>query len=182
MRHAGWLIWVITLLAIAGCAGVPRGVEPVAGFDVSRYMGTWYEIARLDHRFERNLSNVTATYDLRDDGTVSVVNRGYNTKTCEWESVEGTARFLENPDTGSLSVTFFWPFSGGYNIFELDKRSYRWAAVAGPNRDYLWILARKPILPNSTKSRLISEARELGFPVDDLIKVEHGTPVCASGQ
>ncbi len=166
------------LFLMAGCTGVPSGIDPVEDFDVRRYAGTWYEIMRLDHSFERGLVNVSATYGLRDDGSVSVVNRGYNPAECAWDSVDGTATFQGDPRVASLSVTFFWPVAGGYHVFELDRPDYGYALVAGPTRDYLWILARAPDLPTATRNRLVDTARQNGFPVDELILVQHGVPEC----
>jgi len=170
------------LLAIAAlvssCTGRPDGIEPVSGFQPARYAGTWYEIMRLDHRFERGLTNVDATYTPRDDGRLSVINRGFDRAACAWKSVEGTAAFQAGPDTASLSVTFFWPFAGGYHVFALDREDYAWAAVSGPTRDYLWILARRPDLPAETSERLVAMARDLGFPVAELILVDHTPPSC----
>lgn len=167
------------LSLLAGCTGVPKGIDPVTGFDVKRYVGTWYEIMRLDHSFERGLTNVTATYALRDGGKVRVVNRGYNPEECAWEDAEGTATFKGDPDVASLSVSFFWPISGGYHVFALDREDYQYAVVSGPSRDYLWILARSPNLPQETLDRLIAAARDNGFPVDKLIRVDHDKPGCA---
>lgn len=164
---------------LAGCTGVPRGIEPVRDFDVQRYAGTWYEIARLDHRFERGLRNVSATYTLRDDGRVGVVNRGWDIEGCEWKDVEGSAKFRADPRTASLAVTFFWPFAGGYHVFALDERDYRWAIVSGPTREYLWILARDPMLAPELQAELIAHARAAGFAVEQLIMVEQGEPRCA---
>lgn len=167
------------VISLAACTSKPDGVEPVTGFDASRYVGTWYEIMRLDHRFERGLTDVTATYGLRADGSVSVVNRGLDPESCEWDSVEGYAEFIETSDIGSLAVTFFWPIKGGYHIFELDRRNYQWAAVSGPTKNYLWILARLPSLPDSVKESLIGRAGDLGFPTEELIEVDHGETDCA---
>jgi apolipoprotein D and lipocalin family protein len=163
----------ISLVGLFGCTGVPEGIEPVSGFDIERYLGTWYEVARLDHRFERGLSEVTATYNLRDDGGVHVLNRGFNDETGIWKDAKGKAYFIGDPDVGRLKVSFFGPFYGSYNIFELDEQ-YRYAMVAGPDRSYLWILAREPELDTATLERLVGRATELGFPTDDLIFVEHG--------
>ncbi len=168
----------MAFVLLAGCTGVPTGTEPVTGFDINRYKGTWYEIARLDHSFERGLTNVTATYTLSDDGKVSVLNRGFDSGLCEWKETEGTARFQGDPDVASLSVSFFGPFVGGYHVLELDKKRYDYALVAGPSRDYLWILAKSPNLSSSKKNELINKARELDFPVDQLIMVDHGKPDC----
>lgn len=145
----------------------------ISNFDLERYLGTWYEIARLDHKFERGLSNVTATYSLRDDGGVRVVNRGYNEETGKWDEAVGKAYFVESPDKGRLKVSFFGPFYGGYNIIEIDQVEYQYSMVAGPNRSYLWILARTPELEPGLLDRLVGRARELGFSTDELIFVEH---------
>lgn len=167
------------LVALAGCTGVPDGITPVRDFDAARYAGRWYEIVRLDHRFERGLSNVTAVYTLNRDGTVRVQNRGYDTQECEWREADGQARFRGPPTVGSLSVTFFPPFAGGYHVFALDRERYSYAMIAGPSRSYFWILAREPRLPADVRDRLIGQARAAGFAVDDLLTVEHGEPRCA---
>jgi apolipoprotein D and lipocalin family protein len=170
---------VLALAVSAGCTGKPEGVEPVRPFDVRRYTGEWFEIMRLDHSFERGLTNVTATYTPRDDGSLGVRNRGFDRKACRWKEANGRAVFQGARDTASLSVTFFWPFAGGYHVVALDQRDYGWALVSGPSRNYLWILARRPDLPADVRSRLVDQARGLGFPVDDLILVDHGEPACA---
>lgn len=160
-----------TACARAVMTRVPAGIEPVTGFQVARYMGQWYEIARLDHRFERGMTDVTADYALNDDGSVRVVNRGL--KNGEWKSVEGTARFRGDPSVASLAVTFFPGFPGGYHVFELDP-DYRWAMISGPNRGYLWILARAPDMDKATWDRLVGIARAKGFDTRGLIRVTHG--------
>jgi len=176
----GQRIWYITLLFLTGCTGRPDGVEPVTSFDINRYTGVWYEIMRLDHSFERGLTNVTATYELRNDGTVGVLNRGFDREECLWDEAEGTARFQGDKTVASLSVTFFWPFSGGYHVFELDQDNYAYAVVAGPSHSYLWILARRPDLPVETRNQLVSKARDRGFPVTELILVDQSNPTCRS--
>ena len=163
---------------VAGCTGKPEGVEAVRPFDIQRYKGEWFEIMRLDHSFERGLTNVTANYTLRDDGSVGVLNKGFDRKNCRWKEADGRAVFQGERDTASLSVTFLWPFAGGYHVFALDQHDYGWALVSGPSRSYLWILARRPNLDVDLRNRLIGMARERGFPVDQLIPVEHGKPVC----
>lgn len=170
LRHA---LVVPVLLLLSGCTGLPEGTEAVRGFDVNRYLGTWYEIARLDHSFERGLSNVTATYSLREDGGIDVVNRGYDEEAGSWDEAAGKAYFVEDPDIGRLKVSFFGPFYGGYNILELDQDGYRYSLVAGPNRSYLWILARDPALDEALVRQLVSEAKAMDFPVDELIFVDH---------
>lgn len=156
----------------SGCTGIPEGAKVVTGFELDRYLGTWYEIARLDHRFERGMSNVTATYSMRDDGGVKVANRGYKIEKGEWNDATGKAYFVGDDDVGQLKVSFFGPFYGGYNIIELDT-DYQYALVAGPDRDYLWILARSPELDKNILSSLVNKAKQLDFPTDELIYVTH---------
>lgn len=154
-----------------GCTGIPEGAKVVTGFELDRYLGTWYEIARLDHRFERGMSNVTATYSMRDDGGVRVENRGYKTAKGVWDDATGKAYFVGDADVGQLKVSFFGPFYGGYNIIKLDD-DYQYALVAGPDLGYLWILARTPELDQETLSMLVNEAAQLNFPTDELIYVD----------
>lgn len=153
----------------AGCATVPKGLVPVNGFEVQRYLGTWHEIARLDHPFERGLVSVTAEYSLRQDGGVKVVNRGYKTSIGKWKEVEGRAYFVGDSVVGQLKISFFRPFYGGYNIIELDRKGYSYALVAGPSKAYLWILARSPELSPQIMRRLVDRAKELGFNTEKLI-------------
>ena len=160
------------VFALSGCAGVPEGIEPVDNFELEPYLGTWYEIARLDHRFERGLSNVTAKYTLREDGGVGVLNRGYRAKKDTWDEAEGKAYFVGEPSVGQLKVSFFGPFYGAYNVFELGE-NYEYSMVAGPNRSYLWILARKAQLSQSMLDELLSKAEAAGYDTSDLIFVEH---------
>jgi len=163
----------ILAVFVTACTGAPDGVTVVTGFDLNRYLGTWYEIARLDHKFERGLSNVTATYSLRDGGGVNVINRGYNVEDQEWEEADGKAYFVGDEDVGQLKVSFFGPFYGGYNIIELDKDGYEYSMVAGPDRSYLWILSRTQTMDPDLLQGLIAKARELNFATDELIFVEH---------
>ncbi|BDH47468.1 lipoprotein [Salmonella enterica subsp. enterica serovar Choleraesuis] len=170
----------IILAAIAGtlaCTLVacsspkpPRGVRVVEPFDASRYLGRWYEIARLENRFERGLERVTATYSLNDNGTIAVVNQGYDPSSAKWQRSEGTARFTGSPQRAALKVSFFGPFYGGYNVIALDK-DYRHALVCGPDRSYLWILSRTPTIDDATRQHLLQQARLQGFDVDKLLWV-----------
>ena len=168
---AGAVLAGVFLLSLNACVGIPDGVEPVSGVELEKYLGTWYEIARLDHSFERGLSNVTATYSKREDGGIRVINRGYNAEDKTWDEAEGKAYFVDKPSIGRLKVSFFGPFYGGYNIVELDKEDYQYSLVAGPDRSYLWILSRKPSLDKETLQRLIDKAKSLGFDTDKLIYV-----------
>jgi apolipoprotein D and lipocalin family protein len=151
---------------------IPEGLTPVENFDLQRYLGTWYEMARLDHSFERGLSRVTAEYALNEDGTVSVLNRGWDAEAGRWKEARGTAECSGDPGTGSLKVTFFWPFSGDYHIIDLDREGYRWALVTGSSREYLWILSREPRLDPAVKAQLVAKAKEAGFDTETLVWVE----------
>lgn len=164
---------VFAWVFLAACSGQPKGTTVVTEFELERYLGTWYEIARLDHRFERGLTDVTANYTLQEDGGVRVINTGFSTKTNEWDEAIGKAYFVDSPDVGKLKVSFFGPFYGGYNILELDSEGYEYALVAGPNRSYLWILARSPDISDGIVQSLVEKARSLKFPVDELIYVSH---------
>ena len=168
------LITGIIMLIISGCTGLPEGVEPVDGFDINNYLGKWYEIARLDHSFERGLDNVTAEYAMRDDGGIKVINRGYSAKNAEWQEAEGKAFFAGSDDQGHLKVSFFGPFYGSYVVFELDKPDYQYAFVAGPNKSYLWLLSRTPQVSDELIARFVQRSMELGFETDNLIFVNHG--------
>ena len=157
---------------LAGCTAAPQGILPVDNFDLDRYLGTWHEIARLDHRFERGLSQVSATYSKRSDGGVDVINRGFNNQAGKWKEAKGRAYFIGEPDVARLKVTFFWPFYGGYNVIELDHANYSYALICGPNKKYLWILARTKKLDASITEALINKAKALGFNTGELILVE----------
>jgi len=159
-------------LFLSGCTGYPKNITPVKNFDLSRYLGRWYEIARLDHSFERGLEQVTADYALRDDGGVSVINRGFSTAKDEWKEAEGKAYFVREADEGFLKVSFFGPFYGSYVIFELEE-DYRYAFVSGPNNSYLWFLSRTPSIDDAVKETFIRRATDLGYPVSELIFVKH---------
>jgi len=169
MRKFYWL----SCLILTGCDVAPDHVQPVADFELNRYLGTWYEIARMDHSFERGLQQVTANYSLRSDSGVKVINKGFNPDKKKWKEADGKAYFVGEPDIGQLKVSFFGPFYGGYNIIELDKDSYQYSLVCGPNLSYLWILARDPNLDQRIVERLVAKAKSLGFETDKLIFVKH---------
>ncbi|MGK3122596.1 outer membrane lipoprotein Blc [Candidatus Pantoea formicae] len=169
-----WPLAAITALSLTlvACKSPtpPKGVTPISPFDVNRYLGKWYEIARLDHRFERGKDHVTATYAKRNDGGISVLNRGYDPVKKQWSESDGKAYFTGKPDIAALKVSFFGPFYGGYNVIALDE-DYQYALVSGPNRDYLWILSRQPKIPDKVKQQYLTTAKRLGFAVDKLIWV-----------
>lgn len=149
---------------------MPEGVEPVAGFQLERYLGTWYEIVRLDHAFEKDLVDVTADYKLRDDGGILVTNRGRNTQTREWGEATGKAYFIDSPDVGSLKVSFFGPFYGGYHIARLDA-DYLMALVVGPTLEYAWILARTPEPDKVLCEEFLQAAEQIGIENNRWIRI-----------
>lgn len=164
---------VLLASLLSGCLGMPAGVQPVENFELQRYLGKWYEIARLDHSFERGLKNVTAEYSLNDDGTVKVLNRGFSTKNNEWEDAVGKAAFAEDTNLGYLKVSFFGPFYGSYVIFELDREGYEYAFISGPDTSYLWLLSRSPSVDPELLQHFSAKAAALGFDTDNLIFPSH---------
>ena len=165
------ILILATALLLNGCTGMPESVTPISEFELSRYLGTWYEIARLDHSFEEGLSEVTAQYSMREDGGVRVLNRGYSQTEGQWEDAEGKAYFVNTPDEGYLKVSFFGPFYGSYVIFDLDRENYQYAFVSGPDLSYLWLLSRTPQVAPELLERFTSMAAERGFATDELIFV-----------
>jgi apolipoprotein D and lipocalin family protein len=155
-------------LALLSCTGIPDGIQPVTGFDQSRYLGTWHEIARLDHSFERGLSEVTATYDLNPDGSIKVLNRGFDAEDGAWREAEGVARLMGAADIAHLKVSFFGPFYGSYIVFELGE-DYDYAFVSGFNRDYLWLLSREPHITSELRSHFIETMTALDFDPTELV-------------
>lgn len=169
-RHLATLLFSLFL---SGCTlGPPSGVIPISGFELSRYLGQWYEIARLDHSFERGMTDVSARYQIREDNSVEVINRGYEPANGRWREAVGTARFIGAPTQGSLKVSFFGPFYGGYHIVALDP-DYRWSLVIGPDTGYAWILARDKTLPIGIREQLVKQAAAVGIDTSALIWVEH---------
>lgn len=167
------LVCLWLYLGLFGCVRVPGGLVVVENLDAERYLGTWYEIARLDHSFERGMSQVTARYTARSDGGIDVLNRGYLADKGEWKEAHGRAYFVGDRSHGRLKVSFFGPFYGGYNIIALDHEEYRYSLVAGPSRGFLWILAREPRLDAATLDGLLNIARDAGFDTEALIFVAH---------
>lgn len=156
-----------------GCLGMPKSVQPVTGFALDEYLGKWYEVARLDHSFERGLSKVTAEYSLKDDGGVLVLNRGFSESENEWKEVEGKAYFVNSDSEGYLKVSFFGPFYGSYVVFELDRENYQYAFVSGPSTKYLWLLSRSPSVKPEVLDKFIEMSKARGFDTASLIYVQH---------
>ncbi len=163
---------VLTALLSACALGPPEGIASVRGFDLNRYGGVWFEIARLDHRFERGMSDVSATYRAQDDGSIEVVNRGFDPAKGGWREAIGNAHFIGDPSHGSLKVSFFGPFYGGYHIVALDP-DYRWSLVLGPDRSYAWILARDKTLAPAVRAQIEQKAAAAGIDTAALIWVPH---------
>jgi len=157
------------IILLTGCVSVPENIKPVDNFKIEMYLGKWYEIARLDHSFERGLTSVSAEYSLRSDGGVRVINRGYSKKENKWKDIEGKGYFVDRKDIGFLKVSFFGPFYGSYVVFDLDHENYSYALVCGPDKSYLWLLSRSPRLADDLKKRLIDKAASLGFDTKKII-------------
>jgi len=157
----------------SGCATIPQGAKAVDKFDKAKYLGKWYEIARFDFAFEKNLNNTTAEYSVGKNGMIDVVNAGYNYKVDKWDKAAGKARFRGADTKAELEVSFFGPFYAAYNVIALDSE-YQYALIAGNNLKYLWILSRMKTIPDDVKANYVSLAKSLGYKTDDLIWVEHG--------
>ena len=151
-----------------------RDPAPVTNFDLQRYLGKWYEIARFENRFESNLSHVTAEIVQDPYGKITIINRGYDTAGKNWVETESTAEFAKAPSVGELKVMFFWPFKGRYKIIALDEKDYQWAMVTARGHRYLWILSRKPTLDQKTLETLLAKARKEGYNVDKLHYTDQG--------
>lgn len=160
------------LNGLFSCKSIPTGVDAVQNFNADKYLGQWYEIARFDFRFERNMNNTTANYSKNPDGTIKVVNRGYNYVTNQWSEANGKAKFVKKPDVAMLKVSFFGPFYGGYNVIALDSE-YKYALISGQNKGYLWILSREKTIPESIRTEYVNKAQSLGYDTSKLIWVEH---------
>lgn len=147
----------------------------VKQLDLERYMGTWYEIARFDHKFERNLEGVTATYKLRPNGKITVINQGYkNSLNGKLKRAKGKAKQPNPDEPGKLKVSFFLFFYADYNILELDK-NYQWVLIGSSTNKYLWILSRTPQLDQQTLNMTLEKARQKGYDTSKLIWVKQKT-------
>jgi apolipoprotein D and lipocalin family protein len=160
----------VSCLVVSACTGIPDGVTVVKPFDLPSYLGTWHEVARLDHRFERGLTQVTAEYSLNADGSVKVLNRGYATEDAQWQEAEGVAKFVDSPNQGRLKVSFFGPFYGAYNIVKLTP-DYSMALVVGPDLTYGWLLARSQTPDAEQCRQFYQAAADIGIPAQEWIKL-----------
>jgi apolipoprotein D and lipocalin family protein len=171
-------IAILTMLGLGAivfsfsCRSSPKGAVAIKPFDVNKYLGKWYEIARFDFRFEKNLNNTTAEYSMNPDGTIKVVNRGYNYVTSKWKQAAGKAKFAGDNNEGKLKVSFFGPFFSGYNVIALDT-GYKYAMIAGKDLDYLWLLSREKTIPENIRQEYLQKAVSIGYDTSRLIWVKH---------
>lgn len=173
MKNKSLLNQILAFLALVlfnACETIPEGAKAVKPFEVNKYLGTWYEIARMDFKFERDLKNVTATYSLNEDGTIKVLNQGFNINTNERKQAIGKAKFVDLNDEAKLKVSFFGPFYAGYNVVALDAE-YKYALIAGQSLEYLWILSREKTIPDSIKTEYLKIAEGIGYKTSELIWV-----------
>lgn len=178
MNRNGRIITGITIALVGSallaqsCKTIPPGVVAVQDFEVEKYLGRWYEIARFDFKFERNMNNVTANYSLKSNGTIRVENRGFDTVKSKWKESIGVAKFADAEDVGMLKVSFFRPFYSGYNVVKIDPE-YKYALVIGESKKYMWILSRTPDMPQDLLQSYVEYAKSLGLAVENLVYVTH---------
>lgn len=175
MKHRKLLYSLIILVSMLGfysCATIPKNVIAVKPFEKEKYLGKWYEIARFDFKFERNLNNTTAEYSLHENGSIKVDNQGYNTLKGEWKQAIGKAKFVKDDSIAMLKVSFFGPFYGGYNVIAIDEE-YKYALIAGGSLKYLWILSRETIIPDDIKSEYLILAENVGYDTSKLLWIKH---------
>ena len=163
------------MMGLFSCSTIPKGAVAVKPFDKERYLGKWYEIARFDFRFERDLNNTTAEYSVNTDGTIKVVNKGYNTKKKEWSQAIGKAKFVGDDNIAMLKVSFFGPFYSGYNVIAIDP-DYKYALVAGASLKYLWLLSRETTIPDEIKNKYLKIAENIGYNTSNLLWIEQNRP------
>ena len=159
---------------LIGCGGDYPPMRTVDEIDLERYLGKWYEIARLPNSFQKGCVCTTAEYELIDENTIRVYNScRQDSASGDFDDAEGTAWVVPNSGNAKLKVSFFWPFKGDYWIIDLDKENYNYALVGTPSRKYLWILARQPRLKEEIYEKLLRVAEDEGFDISKLIVTEH---------
>lgn len=167
------VLTAVSMVLLNSCSStIPDGASAVKPFDIQRYTGKWYEIARLDFKYEKGLNNTTADYSQNDDGTIRVVNRGYDVKKDKWKVATGKAKFVGAQNEARLKVSFFGPFYSGYNVIALDPE-YQYALIAGESLKYLWLLSRDTVMPEKVKREYLTQAKALGYKTDELVWVKH---------
>ena len=176
-NHNSWILpgYLFLCLTISGCF-TPKelsteSIPAVKDFDLNRYLGTWYEVARLPHSFERGLDRVTAAYELQDDGTIKVLNKGFNTSKGEWKEAIGKAYIPDTSAGALLKVSFFWIFYADYKVIVLDSANYSYSMVTSSSKKFLWILSRSPQLERPVYDELVRKAGGWGFNISELYKV-----------
>lgn len=147
---------------------IKSNVAVIQGFQKEKYLGDWYEIARLDFYWEKNLKNVMATYSQNEDGSIRVNNQGYDAVKEKYKQSIGKANFVRTEEEGALKVSFFGPFYSGYNVVMLDE-DYRYVLVFGENLDYMWILSREKTIPEDIKQKYLAYAKRAGYAIDKLV-------------
>ncbi len=166
------LIVLFVIIAISGCTQPYPPLDTVKEVDLQRYLGTWYEIARYEHYFERGCRDVTATYTLKEDGEINVVNRCTKEEDAKIKEAVGVA-YAVDESSSKLKVSFFRPFYGDYWIIMLDD-DYRYAVVGDPSREYLWILSRTPKLEEDIKNKILAKLPQMGYSAEPLIWTPQG--------
>jgi apolipoprotein D and lipocalin family protein len=156
------------VLSLSSCVSIPKGAKAVRFFNKDKYLGKWYEIARMDFKFEKNLQQVTANYALTEDKSIRVDNKGFNVKEHKWKESIGKAKIIGNGSEGRLKVSFFGPFYSGYNVIAVDEE-YRYALIAGNNLKYLWLLSREKTMPEAIKNKYLEQAKALGYDIMQLV-------------
>ncbi|MEH0155267.1 lipocalin family protein [Limibacter armeniacum] len=163
------LIFTCWLIGLSACKNDDPTLPTVAKVDLQKYIGRWYEIARFPNSFEKELKCVTATYAIKNDGKISVTNKGVNINDpSKVSESQGMAWRPDKSKEGQLKVSFFWPFAGDYFIIALDEKNYQYALVGSPDRDYLWVLSRKPELKQETYQKLLKIAEDNKFDISKL--------------
>ena len=162
----------VMMIGLFSCETIPEGAVAVEPFDKAKYLGKWYEVARIDFKYEKDLDNTTAEYSLNDNGTIKVVNRGYDTINGKWKEAIGKAKFVGDENIAKLKVSFFGPFYSGYNVIALDSE-YKYALIAGKNLKYLWILSRDTNIPDDIKFQYLKIAEGIGYNTNELLWIRH---------
>jgi lipocalin len=180
MRNSLYVLLIVGSLTITGTACTSTNNQEtmidktvVKELDLQKYLGTWYELARYNHRFERGLTGVTANYSIREDGKIKVLNSGYkNSLEGKFKQATGKA-FIPDPDTepAKLKVSFFWNFYGDYYVLDLEE-NYQWAIIGSSSDNYLWILSRTPDMEPDLYRELLEKIKLRGYDISQLIKVE----------
>ena len=161
------LILICIMFLFTACSSKNPPLQTVEKVDLERYLGTWYEIARYEHFFEKDCKNVSANYSIMDEETIKVINKCTKIQTNEKKEAIGRAYAIDETNS-KLKVSFFRPFYGDYWVLILDE-NYDYAVVGTPNREYLWILARDKKLPLKIQNDILEKLPSLGFDISKLL-------------